>query len=174
MKQIGLRRDFERNRNRPVALPRMMNCLFRIRTLETFDLGVFILAGWVLWRLYLSFPTVKKVKRKWSNPCTDLDRPCWFQEVEAPRFQDNRHMKVVIFQPYVQAAFTTRKYSSFPIVQNVIYSLLLVLAFIIFLVSNCQYYVREDYSDVNSIGARGGGLPGCSPSPPAKFVVTII
>ena len=28
---------------------------------------------------------------------TDLDRPLGFQEVEAPRFQDNRHMKVVRF-----------------------------------------------------------------------------
>ena len=30
-----------------------------------------------------------------SNPITSLDEPCGFQEVEAPRFQDNRHMKVV-------------------------------------------------------------------------------
>ena len=30
-----------------------------------------------------------------SNPCTRLFRPCEFQEFEAPRFQDNRHMKVV-------------------------------------------------------------------------------
>jgi len=30
-----------------------------------------------------------------SNPITDLDRPWGFQEVQAPRFQDNRHMKVV-------------------------------------------------------------------------------
>jgi len=29
------------------------------------------------------------------NPITGLDRPWGFQEVEAPRFQDNRHMKVV-------------------------------------------------------------------------------
>ena len=28
-------------------------------------------------------------------PITGLDRPWGFQEVEAPRFQDNRHMKVV-------------------------------------------------------------------------------
>jgi len=32
-------------------------------------------------------------KRK-SNPITGLDRPRGFQEVEAPRFQDNRHMEV--------------------------------------------------------------------------------
>ena len=30
-----------------------------------------------------------------SNPSTRLDRPWGFQKVEAPRFQDNRHMKVV-------------------------------------------------------------------------------
>jgi hypothetical protein len=30
-----------------------------------------------------------------SNPITGLDRPIGFQEVEAPRFQDSRHMKVV-------------------------------------------------------------------------------
>jgi len=30
-----------------------------------------------------------------SNPITGLDRPRGFQEVEASRFQDNRHMKVV-------------------------------------------------------------------------------
>jgi len=41
-----------------------------------------------------------------SNPITGLDRPWVFQEVEAPKFQDNRHMK-----PYAPAAFTPRKYS---------------------------------------------------------------
>ena len=30
-----------------------------------------------------------------SNPITGPDRPGGFQEVEAPRFQDSRHMKVV-------------------------------------------------------------------------------
>jgi hypothetical protein len=30
-----------------------------------------------------------------SSPITGLDRPEEFQEVEAPRFQDNRHIKVV-------------------------------------------------------------------------------
>jgi hypothetical protein len=32
---------------------------------------------------------------KSSNPITGLERPLGFQEVEAPRFLDNRHMKVV-------------------------------------------------------------------------------
>jgi len=67
------------------------------------------------------------------------------------------------FQPYVQAAFATRKYSSFPVIQNAFYSLPMA--------SNCQYYVRKDYSDMNS--ARGGsGLQ--LPPPQAKFVVTTI
>jgi hypothetical protein len=31
----------------------------------------------------------------YSNPITGLDRPLGFREVEAPRFLDNRHLKVV-------------------------------------------------------------------------------
>ena len=34
-------------------------------------------------------------KCKVNNPITGLDRPWRFQEVEAPRFQDSRHMKAV-------------------------------------------------------------------------------
>jgi len=30
-----------------------------------------------------------------SNPITGLDKPWGFQEVEAPRFQDNRHIKLI-------------------------------------------------------------------------------
>jgi len=30
-----------------------------------------------------------------SNPITGQDRPRRFQDVEAPRFQDSRHMKVL-------------------------------------------------------------------------------
>jgi hypothetical protein len=44
-----------------------------------------------------------------SSPITDLDRPLGFQEVEAPRFLDNRHMKVVGCQPYAPAAFTPQE-----------------------------------------------------------------
>ena len=36
-----------------------------------------------------------KIQRSISNPIIGLDRPWGFQEVEAPRFTDNRHMKVV-------------------------------------------------------------------------------
>jgi len=35
------------------------------------------------------------VKKRYCNPFTSLDRPRGFQNVEAPRFQDNQHMKVV-------------------------------------------------------------------------------
>jgi hypothetical protein len=42
-----------------------------------------------------------------SNPITGLDRPIGFQEVKAPRFQDNRHMKVV----RLSAVLTGRLYS---------------------------------------------------------------
>ena len=41
-----------------------------------------------------------------SNPITGLDRPRGFQEVEAPRFQDNRHMKV----EWLSALSTVRFY----------------------------------------------------------------
>jgi hypothetical protein len=33
--------------------------------------------------------------KRYSNSYTGLDRPRVFQEAEAPRFQNNRHMKVV-------------------------------------------------------------------------------
>ena len=33
--------------------------------------------------------------QSYSNPITSLNRPWGFQKVEAPRFQDNRHMKVL-------------------------------------------------------------------------------
>jgi hypothetical protein len=44
-----------------------------------------------------------------SSPITGLDRPTGFQEVEAPRFLDNRYMKVVSCQPYAPAAFTAQE-----------------------------------------------------------------
>ena len=36
------------------------------------------------------------IKKGKSIPITGLDRPRGFQEAEAARFQDNRHMKVVM------------------------------------------------------------------------------
>jgi len=44
-------------------------------------------------------------------PITELDRPRGFQEVEVPRFPDNRHTKVVRLSAYEPAAFTPRIYS---------------------------------------------------------------
>jgi hypothetical protein len=37
----------------------------------------------------------RKQIKKQSNPITGLDRPSGFQKVEAPRFHNSRHMKVV-------------------------------------------------------------------------------
>jgi hypothetical protein len=39
-------------------------------------------------------PTRCEYVKRQSNPITDLYRPTGFQEVEALRFEDNRHMKV--------------------------------------------------------------------------------
>jgi hypothetical protein len=52
---------------------------------------------------------VECIKAAASSPITGLDRPIGFQEVEAPAFLDNRHMKVVGCQPYAPAAFTTQE-----------------------------------------------------------------
>ena len=41
------------------------------------------------------FGCIINSEKKQSNPITGLDRPRGFQEAEAPRFQDNWHMKVV-------------------------------------------------------------------------------
>jgi hypothetical protein len=53
-----------------------------------------------MWRARFGrgFRSVVRQTTKWlneSNSCTALDRPGVFQEIEAPRFQDNRHMKVI-------------------------------------------------------------------------------
>jgi len=43
-----------------------------------------------------------------SSPITVLNRPTGFQEVKAPRFLENRHMKVACCQPFAPAAFAPR------------------------------------------------------------------
>jgi hypothetical protein len=40
----------------------------------------------------INFSLFSKIRYFKGNPFTDLDRPWGFQEVEAPRFQDNLHM----------------------------------------------------------------------------------
>jgi len=49
--------------------------------------------------------------RRWSSPITRLERPWGLQEVEAPRFQDNRHMEVVRLSDLRTGHFYPRKYS---------------------------------------------------------------
>ena len=49
-------------------------------------------------------------KRK-SDPSTALDRPWGFQEVGAPRFQDNRHMKTVRLSALRTGRLYPKKYS---------------------------------------------------------------
>jgi hypothetical protein len=53
---------------------------------------------------------IKIIKSKKKNPPV-LSRTGGFQAVEAPRFQDNRHMKMVGCQHYTPAAFTPQKYT---------------------------------------------------------------
>ena len=53
----------------------------------------------------MAFPPVK-VKQSYYRPGQILG----FQEAEAPRFQDNRHMKVVRLSALRTTAFTPRKY----------------------------------------------------------------
>jgi hypothetical protein len=48
-----------------------------------------------------------------SNPITGLDRPLGFQEAEAPRFQDNKHMKVVRLSALRTGRLYPRRYSSY-------------------------------------------------------------
>jgi hypothetical protein len=46
---------------------------------------------------------------RYSNPCTGLDSPSGFQEVEAPRFQVSRYMKVVRLSALALAAVTPQE-----------------------------------------------------------------
>jgi hypothetical protein len=47
------------------------------------------------WIANITFFCFLIIKVKVSNSCRGLDRSRAFQEVEAPKFQDNRHLKVV-------------------------------------------------------------------------------
>jgi hypothetical protein len=55
---------------------------------------------------------IQRIKEaKQSIPITGLDRPLGFQEVEAPRFQGSRHMKVVRLSALgTGRLYTPRKY----------------------------------------------------------------
>ena len=60
------------------------------------------------------------IPAKQGNPCTGMDRPWWSQEIEAPRFQDNRHMKVVRFSALgTDRLYPPRRYSWYSFLVNV-------------------------------------------------------
>jgi hypothetical protein len=52
--------------------------------------------------------------KKWSSPFRVLDRPKRFQDVEVPRFQDNRRVKAIsLSAPTPRPPLRPRKYYSF-------------------------------------------------------------
>jgi len=63
-------------------------CAYKVISRETWR-------GTVSLRAYGNKRSCPNVMVKQTNPITGLDRPWGFQEVEARRFQDSRHMKVI-------------------------------------------------------------------------------
>jgi hypothetical protein len=53
------------------------------------------IGNFFVWVVVEFFFLESQLQAHYNNPITGLDRPLGFQEVEAPRFLDNRHMKVV-------------------------------------------------------------------------------
>ena len=60
----------------------------------SFVISEYLCAGQVLFRKFSIPPLYIKQKVNKAIPATCLERPCEFQKDEAPRYQDNRHMKV--------------------------------------------------------------------------------
>jgi len=53
-----------------------------------------VMSHFFCWKMHTAYlPERSKAKQK--QPCTGLDRPWGFPEVQAPRFPHNKHMKVV-------------------------------------------------------------------------------
>ena len=55
-------------------------------------------------------PINDDLRKRYSNSITGLDRPIGFQEDEAPRFQDSRHVKVVRLSALRTSHITPRKF----------------------------------------------------------------
>jgi hypothetical protein len=55
--------------------------------------GYYLAIALCFMQLWCQLSEDHKIKK--SNAITGLDRPLGYQEVEAPRFLDSRHMKVV-------------------------------------------------------------------------------
>jgi len=53
--------------------------------------------------------SVRTEGKRWRNPFECLERPWGFQEVVAPRFQDNRHMNVVRLLALRTGSFTNQE-----------------------------------------------------------------
>jgi hypothetical protein len=82
--------------NAPFSLINLSKMLYNLNNLESRKIKTVIF----LCEATISFFNWSRFCNEIHNclyiyPITDLDRPRGFQEVEAPRFQDNRHMKVV-------------------------------------------------------------------------------
>ena len=88
---------------------------------------------------------------------TGLHRPWVFQQVEAPRFQNNRHMKVVRCQPYAPASFT---------LQEIFLVLISVSDWVrtrAILLPEGLFQLKKNPND--TIGNRTRDLPACSAVP---------
>ena len=98
-----------------------------------------------------NFPAIKR----YSKPCTGLESSSGFQQFQAPRFQDNRHMKVVRLSALRTGRLYPTKYSW--------YSFLLETESNPGPLCGRKNYVIKNCSD--TIGNRTRDFPACSEVP---------